>query len=61
MFEYNFELRRKRHSDPIIGGGIIQCQSMYAIPPIEGKLATILVPYAWVVGGTVKKLQEAAA
>ena len=61
MFEYNFELRRKRHTDPIIGGGIIQCRSMYAIPPATGKTATILVPYAWVVDGTVKDLTEDAA
>lgn len=61
MFEYNFELRRKRHSDPIIGGGIIQCQSMYANPPVEGKSATNLVPYAGVVAGTVKDLREGAA
>lgn len=61
MFEYNFELRRKRHSDPIISGGIIQCQSMYAIPPVAGKSAIILVPYAWVVDGTVKDLREDAA
>lgn len=61
MFKYNFELRRKRHTDPIIGGGIIQCQSMYAIPPVAGKSATILVPYAWVVDWTVKDLTEDAA
>ncbi|QPL10898.1 hypothetical protein PP754_gp057 [Pectobacterium phage Possum] len=61
MFEYNFELRRKRHSDPSIGGGIIQCQSMYNTPPVEGKSATILVPYAWVVDGTIKDLREDAA
>ena len=61
MFEYNFELRRKRHSDPIIGGSIIQCRSMFAIPTVAGESATILVTYAWVVGGTVKDLRENAA
>lgn len=61
MFEYNFELRRKQRTDPIIGGGVIQCKSMYAIPSLTGKSATILVPYAWVVDGTIKDLREDAA
>lgn len=61
MFEYNFELPRKRMTDTIIGGAIISCKSMYAIPPLVKKSAVILVPYAWVVDGTIKDLRENVA
>lgn len=61
MFEYNFDLTKKRKSDPIIGNGIVNCKSMFAITPMTKQGATILVPYAWVVDGTVKDLREDAA
>lgn len=61
MFEYNFDLTKKRKSDSIIGGGIVNCKSMFAISPLTKQSATILVPYAWVVDGTVKDLREDAA
>lgn len=61
MFEYNFELRSTRTTDPIIGSGIVQCKSMFAIKPVSKDSAIVLVPYAWVVDGTVKDLRENAA
>lgn len=61
MFEYNFELRSKRTTDPIIGSGIVECKSMFAIKPASKDSAIVLVPYEWVVDGTVKDLQENAA
>lgn len=61
MFEYNFDLTKKRKSDSIIGGRIVNCKSMFAISPLTKQSATILVPYAWVVDGTVKDLREDAA
>jgi len=61
MFEYNFDLTKKRKSDSIIGSGIVECKSMFAIKPVSKNSAVVLVPYAWVVDGTVKDLREDAA
>ncbi len=61
MFEYNFELRRKRTTDALIGSGIVECKNMFAIKPVDKESAIVLVPYAWVVDGTVKNLSETAA
>lgn len=61
MFEYTFELRGKRTTDAIIGSGVIECRSMFAIKPVKKDSALVLVPYEWVVDGTVKDLRENAA
>jgi hypothetical protein len=61
MFEYLFDYTKGRQGDTLIGGPVIECASMYAIPGLTRNSAIVLVPYVWTKGGTVKDLREDAA
>lgn len=61
MFEYLFDYTKGRQGDTFIGGPVIACASMYAIPGLSKDTAIVLVPYAWASGGTAKDLREDAA